>query len=197
MSKIKVESFVRRRFLRGMTLAAGAARFSPQFFGSTAAAIAIPAKVEAAATDAGQTTRLAEYAVGLRYEEIPAEVLQRAKDCIADTVGTIVFGSQFPWSKMIIAQARRTGTVGNCAVLGTGARGCAPPAAPPNSHGGEFRHSGHGCKSLCPRRCAGAWRYDPCIRAGQFDVSRFRRETCRVLGLLRLVRTTGTRHERT
>src|SRR3984893_3256988 len=129
MSKIKVESFVRRRFLRGMTLAAGAARFSPQFFGSTAAAIAIPAKVEAAATDAGQTTRLAEYAVGLRYEEIPAEVLQRAKDCIADTVGTILFGSQFPWSKMIIAQARRIGTVGNCAILGTGARVCAPAAA--------------------------------------------------------------------
>src|ERR1700693_1739915 len=129
MSELKAEPFERRRFLRGMTLAAGAARLSPQFFGSTAAAIAIPAKVEAAATDAGQTTRLAEYAVGLRYEEIPAEVLQRAKDCIADTVGTILFGSQFPWSKMIIAQARRIGTVGNCAILGTGARVCAPAAA--------------------------------------------------------------------
>jgi 2-methylcitrate dehydratase PrpD len=129
MSELKAEPFERRKFLRGMTLAAGAARLSPQFFGSTAAAIAIPARVEAAATDAGQTTRLAEYAVGLRYVEIPAEVLQRVKDCIADTVGTILFGSQFPWSKMIIAQARRIGTVGNCAILGTGARVCAPAAA--------------------------------------------------------------------
>src|ERR1700724_2229801 len=128
MSELKAEPFERRKFLRGMTLAAGAARLSPQFFGSTAA-IAIPAKVEAAATDAGQTTRLAEYAVGLRYEEIPAEVLQRAKDCIADTVGTILFGSQFSWSKMIIAQARRMGTGGTCAILGTGARVCAPAAA--------------------------------------------------------------------
>ena len=79
MPKTKAELFERRRFLRGMTLAAGAARFSPQFFGSTAAAIAFPAKVEAAASEAGQTARLAEYAVDLRYEEIPAEVLQRAR----------------------------------------------------------------------------------------------------------------------
>jgi 2-methylcitrate dehydratase PrpD len=129
MPKTKAELFERRRFLHGMTLAAGAASFSPQFFGSTAAAISIPAKVEAAASEAGQTTRLAEYAVGLRYEEIPAEVLQRAKDCIADTVGTILFGSQFPWSKMIIAQARRMGTGGSCAILGTGARVCALAAA--------------------------------------------------------------------
>jgi len=48
MTKTKAEPFERRRFLRGMTLAAGAARFSPQFFGSTAAVIAIPARVEAA-----------------------------------------------------------------------------------------------------------------------------------------------------
>jgi 2-methylcitrate dehydratase PrpD len=129
MTKPKAEPFERRRFLHGMTLAAGAARFSPQFFGPAATAMATPAKVEAAASETGQTKRLAEYAVGLRYEEIPAEVLQRAKDCIADTVGAILFGSQFPWSKMIIAQARRMGTGGNCAILGTGARVCAPAAA--------------------------------------------------------------------
>jgi len=128
MTKTKVQPFERRKFLRGMTLAAGAARLSPQLFGSTAAAMAIPAKVEAA-SEGGQTARLAEYAAGLRYDEIPPEVLQRAKDCIADTVATILFGSQFPWSKMIIAQARRMGSGGNCAILGTGARVCAPAAA--------------------------------------------------------------------
>src|ERR1700694_2417282 len=129
MTKTKGEPFGRRRFLCGMTVTAGAARLSPHFFGSAAAAIAVPAKVETAAREAGQTARLAEYAVGLRYEEIPAEALQRAKDCIADTVATILFGSQFPWSKMIIAQARRMGTGGNCDILGTGARVCAPAAA--------------------------------------------------------------------
>jgi 2-methylcitrate dehydratase PrpD len=129
MTKTKAEPFGRRRFLCGMTLAAGAARLSPQFFRPSVAATAIPPKAEAAASEVGQTTRLAEYAVGLRYEEIPAEVVQRAKDCIADTVGTILFGSPFPWSKMIIAQARRMGTGGTCAILGTGTRVCAPAAA--------------------------------------------------------------------
>ena len=77
----------------------------------------------------GQTVRLAEYATALRYEEIPADVLQRAKDCMADTVATILFGGQFPWSKMIISQAERMSSGGKCSILGTGARVCAPAAA--------------------------------------------------------------------
>ena len=129
MTKIEPKRFERRRFLYGMNLAAGTACFSRLFFESTASASAIPENVEGAAGDMGQTARLAEYAVRLRYEEIPAGILQRAKDCIADTVATILFGSQFPWSKMIIAQARRMGTGGTCAILGTDARVCAPAAA--------------------------------------------------------------------
>jgi 2-methylcitrate dehydratase PrpD len=129
MTQIKAERFERRRFLRGMSVAAGAARFSPQFFGATVSAIAVPAEVEASASEAGQTARLAEYAARVRYEEIPAEVLQRAKNCIADTVATILFGAQFPWSKMIITQAQRMGTGGRCVILGTGARVCATAAA--------------------------------------------------------------------
>lgn len=35
---------------------------------------------------ANETVRLAEYAVGLRYDGLPPEVIQRAKDSIADTV---------------------------------------------------------------------------------------------------------------
>src|SRR6202165_1656830 len=129
MTKTKGEPFGRRRFLCGMTVTAGAARLSPHFFGSAAAAIAVPAKDKAAETKKGQTVRLAEYAVGLRHEQIPAEVLQRAKDCIADTVATILFGAQFPWSKMIVAQAQRMGKGGKCTILGTGSRVCAPAAA--------------------------------------------------------------------
>ncbi len=91
--------------------------------------MAIPSEAEAAETETGQTIRLAEYAVRLRHEQIPAEVLQRTKDCIADTVATILFGAQFPWSKMIIAQAQRMGKGGKCSILGTGSRVCAPAAA--------------------------------------------------------------------
>ena len=85
-------------------------------------------QTEATPGGKGQTTRLAEYAAALRYEEIPQEVLQRAKDCIADTAGVILFGAQFPWSKMMIAQAQRMG-VGKSNILSTGARVSATAAA--------------------------------------------------------------------
>jgi 2-methylcitrate dehydratase PrpD len=128
MNKSKAESFERRGFLRTITAAAGVAGSAP-FFGAVAPIVAIPPEVEAAETETGQTIRLAEYAVRLRYEQIPAEVLQRSKDCIADTVAVILFGAQFPWSKMIIAQAQRMGKGGKCTILGTGSRVCAPAAA--------------------------------------------------------------------
>jgi 2-methylcitrate dehydratase PrpD len=129
MNKYKAESFERRAFLRSVTAAAGVAGSAPMFFGAVAPILAIPAEVEAAETETGQTIRLAEYAVQLRHEQIPAQVLQRTKDCIADTVATILFGAQFPWSKMIIAQAQRMGKGGKCTILGTGSRVCAPAAA--------------------------------------------------------------------
>lgn len=121
----KIEA--RRGFLRSISAAAGVAR--PLLFGTAASTVALSAEGEAAETETGQTIRLAEYAVGLRYEQIPAEVLQRTKDSIADTVAVILFGAQFPWSKMIIAQAQRMGKGGKCTILGTGSRVCAPAAA--------------------------------------------------------------------
>jgi 2-methylcitrate dehydratase PrpD len=98
-------------------------------FVRAASAAPLPATVEIITNGSGQTKRLADYAVGLRYHEIPPAVVQRAKDCMADTVATILFGAQFPWSKMIIAQALRMGGGGRCSILGTGRRVCAPAAA--------------------------------------------------------------------
>ncbi len=129
MNKIKAESLERRKFLRRITAATGVAGSTPLFWGTVGSPLAIPAEVEAAETGTGQTVRLAEYAVGLRHEQIPAEVLQRTKDCIADTVAVILFGAQFPWSKMIVAQAQRMSKNGKCTILGTGSRVCAPAAA--------------------------------------------------------------------
>jgi len=42
---------------------------------------------------AQETVRLAEYAAALRYQDLPTEVVRRAKECIADTVAAIVCGS--------------------------------------------------------------------------------------------------------
>lgn len=51
--------------------------------------------------------QLAQFAVGLEYEAIPPEVLERAKDCVIDTVAACVLGSQLPWTQTVIEYARR------------------------------------------------------------------------------------------
>jgi 2-methylcitrate dehydratase PrpD len=68
---------------------------------------------------AHETERLAAYAAALRYADLPPQVVQRAKDCMADTVAAIIFGAELPWSKMIIAHARRNSAAGNSSILGT------------------------------------------------------------------------------
>ena len=49
---------------------------------------------------ANETVRLAEFAVDMDYDDIPASVKQRAKDTIADTIATMVFGCDLPWSRI-------------------------------------------------------------------------------------------------
>jgi len=70
---------------------------------------------------AQETVRLAEYAAALRYQDLPAEVVRRAKDCIADTVAAIICGSAMPWSRIVIRYAERTGPGGRSHILGGGA----------------------------------------------------------------------------
>jgi 2-methylcitrate dehydratase PrpD len=67
---------------------------------------------------AQETVRLAEYAAALRYEDLPAEIVRRAKECIADTVAAIICGSALPWSRIVIRYAKRTGPGGKSHILG-------------------------------------------------------------------------------
>src|SRR5581483_2942361 len=69
---------------------------------------------------AHETTTLAEYAAGLRYDELPPPVIALAKNIIADTIATIAYGAGLPWSKTIVAYAERTGARGNSRILGPG-----------------------------------------------------------------------------
>lgn len=62
---------------------------------------------------------LAEFAVGLSYDRIPGEVIERAKDCMIDTVAACVFGSQLPWTQTVIEYAKRNSAPGECSVFGT------------------------------------------------------------------------------
>ena len=76
-----------------------------------------------------ETVQLAEYAAALRYEDLPAEVIACAKDCIIDTVAACICGSALPWSRIVIEYAERTGPGGTSRILGRGSAVQAPTAA--------------------------------------------------------------------
>src|SRR6266850_6610529 len=78
---------------------------------------------------AEETVVLAEYAAALRYEDLPAEVIGAANDCIIDTVAACICGSALPWSRIVIDYAERTGPGGTSHILGRGSAVQAPAAA--------------------------------------------------------------------
>ena len=76
-----------------------------------------------------ETIRLAEYAATLRYDDLPTDVIQRAKDCITDTVAVIILGSRLPWSRIVANYAQRVGAGGHCRILGVDGSAVQAPAA--------------------------------------------------------------------
>jgi len=130
----ETEGFGRRAFLKQMATVAGSARFAPSLapslapvlIGGAAASLdAAAASAQAPAARAHQennheTERLAAYAAAVRFEELPPVVLQRAKDCLTDTVAAIIYGAELPWSKMIIAYAQKNSAPGKSYILGSG-----------------------------------------------------------------------------
>jgi 2-methylcitrate dehydratase PrpD len=78
---------------------------------------------------ANETTRVAEYAVRCRYEDLPSDVIERAKQCITDTIAAVVFGYDLPWSRMMVAFAAKNGAEGKSRILGPGGPALRAPAA--------------------------------------------------------------------
>ncbi|TAK86424.1 MAG: MmgE/PrpD family protein [Betaproteobacteria bacterium] len=86
----------------------------------------------------GHTATLARYASKLRYEELPPDVVQIAKNSIADTFAIMAFGAALPWSRIIAGYATENGPGGKSRILGTGAAARPPAAAFAN---GAFAHA--------------------------------------------------------
>jgi len=82
---------------------------------------------ESKTTTAAQT--LAEFATQLQYDRIPANVIERAKDCVIDTVAACTYGAMLPWSKIVIGYAGQYGKGGSSVILGTPLKVHAPYAA--------------------------------------------------------------------
>jgi 2-methylcitrate dehydratase PrpD len=74
------------------------------------------------------TQQLAKFANQLTYSRIPAEVIERAKACILDTLAVSFYGSTKPWSKTVGEFIRTSGRPGNSTVLGMNLRAQAADA---------------------------------------------------------------------
>ena len=61
---------------------------------------------------------LARYVTDLKYEQIPPEIVERAKDSLIDTVAACVLGAAMPWTQTVIEYAKRNSAAGESNVLG-------------------------------------------------------------------------------
>ena len=52
-----------------------------------------------------QTAELASFAARLRFEDLPADVIEKAKICFRDALACCLFGVTQPWTRMLIDQA--------------------------------------------------------------------------------------------
>ena len=73
--------------------------------------------------------KLAQFAASLKFEDIPAPVVERARASIIDTVAACAFGAQLPWSRIIAAYGERNSPPGRAGVIGTKLKLHAPFAA--------------------------------------------------------------------
>jgi len=90
-------------------------------------------------TDA--TVRLAAFATELNYSAIPSEAVQRAKDCLLDSLAAGLYGRSKPWSRIVAEFVLGLGGKGSSSVLGERQRVPAPYAAMANGtmiHGFEM-----------------------------------------------------------
>ena len=69
---------------------------------------------------AKETVQVADYAVSCRYDDFPSDVIERAKQCITDTIATIIFGYDLPWSRIVVDFAEKNGAGGKSRILGPG-----------------------------------------------------------------------------
>ena len=75
------------------------------------------------------TRGMAEFVANLRYEDIPAEVRQRIKLLMLDSLGCALYGAKLEWSRILQQRLGELDTTRMCAVWGTRQRLSAPHAA--------------------------------------------------------------------
>jgi len=77
----------------------------------------------------GATARLAEFCASLTFEQIPKDVVDKAKLCILDSLGCMIFGASLPSVRRLEALAASEASGVAATVFGTALRTRAPLAA--------------------------------------------------------------------
>jgi aconitate decarboxylase len=75
------------------------------------------------------TTAISEFVSGLRFEQIPADVVERIRLLILDSLGCGIFGSGLPWSRILQDTLSRVDATPAVEVWGSPLRLSAPSAA--------------------------------------------------------------------
>ena len=81
------------------------------------------------ATTNRYTRGIAEFVSGLRFEVIPAEVRERVKLLMLDSLGCAIYGAELEWSRILQKRLAECDTTRACAVWGTREKLSAPHAA--------------------------------------------------------------------
>ncbi len=77
----------------------------------------------------GLTAQLAEYACATAYDELPPEVIKRAKDFIIDQLGIQLVGAALPWNRNVYEYIKESAAKGRSTVVYYGLRTNAEYAA--------------------------------------------------------------------
>jgi 2-methylcitrate dehydratase PrpD len=80
-------------------------------------------------TNNPHTSRIAEFVSGLTYEQIPAEVRERIKLLILDSLGCAIYGADLEWCRILRGTLQKLDSTRTTSVWGTGALLSSPHAA--------------------------------------------------------------------
>ena len=85
----------------------------------------------------GVTRELAHFAAGLRYEDIPSEVIEKAKDCILDQIGVELIGSTLECNRIAYRYVAAMGSRAESTIVNYGTKVLALDAAFVNATFGQ------------------------------------------------------------
>lgn len=82
-----------------------------------------------------ETRKFVDFSVGLRYQDLPAEVVEQAKLCVLDITGVSLYGGAQPWGEAVANFVKASGSKPEATVFGKGWKTSAQYAALVNGTG--------------------------------------------------------------